>query len=148
MYVSCKIPAVCWDKHHQMTFSLKNLLFISIKHKISAVVHVNVSLQRNNQSSSDRLTVNRGTSGITSNQDVSWVELAGWQSFIPLWPVAYFIFLKTFLFSLSSSSPFPQCKSWLPKHLGQERFNPDQAECRALATMRPWLWYSCNVDNS
>jgi len=43
-----------------------------------------------------------------TQQDVSWVERASSQSFIPLWPVAYYIFLKTFHFSLSSSSAFPQ----------------------------------------
>jgi hypothetical protein len=43
-----------------------------------------------------------------TQQDVSWVEHASLQSFIPLWPVAYYIFLRTFHFSLSSSSPFPQ----------------------------------------
>jgi hypothetical protein len=43
-----------------------------------------------------------------TQQDVSWVERPSWQSFIPLWPVAYYIFLKTFHFSLSSSSPFLQ----------------------------------------
>jgi len=33
-----------WDKHHQTTFLLKNLFYISIKHEISAVVYFNVSL--------------------------------------------------------------------------------------------------------
>jgi len=41
-------------------------------------------------------------------QHIPWVERASWQSFIPLWPVAYHIFLTTFHISLSSSSPFPQ----------------------------------------
>jgi len=36
------------------------------------------------------------------------LECASWLSFIPLWLVAYYIFLRTFHFSLSSSSPFPQ----------------------------------------
>jgi len=99
---------MCWDKHHQTTFRSKNFLFISIKHEIPAVVHFNVSLQTNKHTSSEGLTPNRGTVGITSNWDVSWVERASWQSFIPLCPVAYYIFLRTFHFSLSSSSPSPQ----------------------------------------
>ena len=41
-------------------------------------------------------------------QDISWVECASWQSFITLWPVAYYIYLRTFHFLLSSSSLFPQ----------------------------------------
>ena len=58
---------MCWDKHHQVTFPTKNFLFISIKLKISAVVHFNVSLHTNKQTSLDWLTVNHGTVGITSN---------------------------------------------------------------------------------
>jgi len=48
-------------------------------------------------------------------QDVSWVECASWQSFIPLWPVAYYIFLRTFHFSLSSSSPFSHKQVMAPQ---------------------------------
>jgi len=58
---------MCWDKHHQTTFPSKNFLFISIKHEISAVVHFNVSLQTNKQTSSAQLTPNCGTVGITWN---------------------------------------------------------------------------------
>jgi len=43
-----------------------------------------------------------------TQQDVSWVERASWQWFNPLWPVAYYRIYRTFHFSLSSSSPFPQ----------------------------------------
>jgi len=50
-----------------------------------------------------------------TQQDVSWVERASWQSFIPLWPVDYYIFLRTFHFSLSSSSPFPQQQDMAPQ---------------------------------
>jgi len=56
-----------WDKQHQMTFQLENFLFISIKHEISAVVDYNLSRQTNEQPTSDRLTANRGTAGITFN---------------------------------------------------------------------------------
>ena len=66
-YVSRKIPAMCGDKHHQTTFPLKNFLFISIKHEISAVVHINISLQSNKQTSLDWLTANLTTVGITCN---------------------------------------------------------------------------------
>jgi len=48
-------------------------------------------------------------------QDIPWVKRASWQSFIPLWPVAYYIFLRTFHFSLSSSSPFPQQQVMAPQ---------------------------------
>ena len=67
MCVSCKIPAMCWDKHHQKSFPLKNFFFVSIKHEISAVIHFNVSLQIDKQTSSDRHTANYGTIGITCN---------------------------------------------------------------------------------
>jgi len=52
-----------------------------------------------------------------TQQDVSWVERASWQSFIPLWPVDYYIFLRNFHFSLSSSSPFPQQQVMAPQTL-------------------------------
>jgi len=48
-------------------------------------------------------------------QDKSWVECASWLSFIPLCLVAYYIFLRTFHFSLSSSSPFPQQQVMAPQ---------------------------------
>jgi hypothetical protein len=67
VYVSYKLSAMCSHKHHQTTFLSKNFLFISIKHEISAVVHFNVSLQTNKQTSSDRHTANLWTIGITSN---------------------------------------------------------------------------------
>jgi len=47
-------------------------------------------------------------------QDIYWVECANWLSFILLWLVAYYIFLRTFHFSLSSSSPFPQQQVMAP----------------------------------
>jgi hypothetical protein len=48
-----------------------------------------------------------GTSSNTQ-QDKTWVERTCWLSFIPLWLEAYYVFFRTFHFSLSSSSPFPQ----------------------------------------
>jgi hypothetical protein len=50
-----------------------------------------------------------------TQQDGSWVERAFWQSFIPFWPVAYYIFLRTFHFLLSSSSLFPQQQVMAPQ---------------------------------
>jgi hypothetical protein len=65
-YVSCNILVMCWDKHHQMTLPSKNFLCLCIKHKISAVVNFNLSLQTIEETSLDRLTANRGIVGITS----------------------------------------------------------------------------------
>jgi len=42
-----------WDKHHQMSFPSQNVLFICIKHEISAVVHHDVSLWTNKQHQTD-----------------------------------------------------------------------------------------------
>jgi len=68
--------------------------------------------QTNNQHRTDLLSIKRPLeSPATCNYtqpDKTWVECASWLSFIPLWLVAYYIFLRTFHFSLSSSSPFPQ----------------------------------------
>jgi len=50
-----------------------------------------------------------------TQQDVSWVERANWQSFISLWPVAYYIFLRSFHFSWLSSSPFPRQQVMAPQ---------------------------------
>jgi len=58
---------LCWDKHHQTTFPSKNFHFVSVKHEISIVVPVNLSLRTNQQTTSDRLTANHGTIGITCN---------------------------------------------------------------------------------
>jgi len=68
--VSCKIAARCSDKHHQTSFPSKNILSISIKHEISVVVHFNVSLQTNEKPTSDRLTANHWTVGITCNLQI------------------------------------------------------------------------------
>jgi len=43
-----------------------------------------------------------------AQQDKTWVEHASWLLFIPLWLVAYYIFLRTFHLTLSSSLPFSQ----------------------------------------
>jgi len=41
------------DKHHQMFFPLKNILFISSKHEISAVIHLNIYMYTNIQHRTD-----------------------------------------------------------------------------------------------
>jgi len=110
--VSSKIPAMCWENHHQMTFPWKNLCFISIHHEIAAVVHFNVNLQTYKQHQTNSLHIAGPLESPATcsymQQDISSIERASWLSFIPLWLVAYNIFLRTFHFSLSSSSPFPQ----------------------------------------
>jgi len=68
--VSCKIRTMCWDKHIQKIFPSKNILFISFKHEISAVVHSHVFLQTNRQTTWDRLTANHGTVGITCHLEL------------------------------------------------------------------------------
>jgi hypothetical protein len=50
-----------------------------------------------------------------TQQDKTWVEHASWLEFIPLCLVAYYIFLRTFHFSLSSSSLFPQEQDSTPQ---------------------------------
>jgi len=47
--------------------------------------------------------------------DKTWVDCASRLSFIPLWLEAYYIFLSTLHFSLSSSSPFPQQQVMAPQ---------------------------------
>jgi len=65
-------------------------------------------------------------------KDIPWVEHASWQSFIPLWPVAYYIFLRTFHFSLSSSSPFPQ-----PQDMAQQAPPPGVIQSESNRTSGP-----------
>jgi len=115
---SWKILAMCWDKHHQMSFWSKNFLFISMKHEIPAVVRFNESQPTNIQHRTDVLQItgpleSPAPSSYTQ-QDISWVEHAGWVWFMPLWLVAYYIFLRTFHFCLSSSPPFPQQEVMAP----------------------------------
>jgi len=61
----CKIPVMCSDKHHDTSFRSKNFRFTSIKREISVVVQLNVSQPRK-ETTSDRLTSNRGTVWIPS----------------------------------------------------------------------------------
>jgi len=55
-----------------------------------------------------------------TQKDVSWVERESWQSFNPMLPVAYYIFLRTFHFSVLSALPFPQQQvmDWRAPHPG------------------------------
>jgi len=47
--------------------------------------------------------------------DKTWVECGSSLTFIPLWIVAYYVFLRTFHFSLSSSLPFPEQQVMAPQ---------------------------------
>jgi len=46
-----------WDKHHRTSFLWKNVLLISIKREISAVVHHDISLQTNKHHRTDSLQI-------------------------------------------------------------------------------------------
>jgi len=76
--------------------------------------------QTNKQTSSDRLTANRETVGITSNLQryaagcilSRTCKLTVIQSLVT---IAYYIFIRTSHFALSSSSPFPQQQVMAPR---------------------------------
>jgi len=59
-----------WDKHHQTSFPSKNDLFISLKHDISAVVHLEVSLWTNRQRRTDWLKSGHRLNPLQLNADV------------------------------------------------------------------------------
>lgn len=71
--VSCIIPGMFWDKHHQPSFLSKNYLFICLKHVIYTLVHHNVCLHTN--PTSDQLIANLWTVGILRNLQISTVRL-------------------------------------------------------------------------
>jgi len=54
---SCKRPALSWDRYHQMSCSLNNVVLVSIKHEIAAVVHNTVSLLTHKQRQMDLLHI-------------------------------------------------------------------------------------------
>jgi len=117
--VSPKILAMCWGKHHRTFNRLKKFFFLSMTHEISAFVHFNVSQATNKHHQTDSqhiagLLESSATWSYTQ-QDISWVEHASWLSFIPLWLEAYYIFLRTSHFSLSSSSHFPNQQIMAPQ---------------------------------
>jgi hypothetical protein len=65
--------------------------------------------------------------------DISQVEDTSWLSFICLWLVAYYIFLRTFHFSLWSSATFPQHQV-----SDQKSPQPGVVECESCRTMGTW----------
>jgi len=113
---------MCWEKHHLTTFPSRNFLFITMKHEISADVHFNVSLRTILPISSDRLTENRGTVGITCNLQQ---YAAGYiSSRLCNLRVIHFIVTCSLLYipqyfplSLLCSSPFPQHQVMAPQRL-------------------------------
>jgi len=110
--VSCSIPVIFWEKHHQTSFSSKSVLLISDNHEILAVVCLNLSLDSNKQHRTDLLQITRWWETPTTcsymQQDSCWVWCTSWLLFIPFWHEPHYIFLRTFhFFSLSSSSPIP-----------------------------------------
>jgi hypothetical protein len=112
-YVSCNIPAKCWENDHQMTFPSKNFLYIYVNHVISAVIHMNVSLQTNTQTSLDRHSANHGTTGIMSNLQRSTAgcilsRMCKLKVIHSLVTSSLIYIPQDFHFSLSSSSPYPQ----------------------------------------
>jgi len=110
--VSCKIPGNVWDKHHQTSSPLKNVLFISHNHEISAVVHCDLSVLTNTKHRTDLVHsagwLETPATGTYMQQDSSCVERASWLLRIPFWLAANYIFLRTsHLLSLSCSSGLP-----------------------------------------
>ena len=147
---SCKIRAMTWDKHHQMSFRSKNDLFISIEHEISTLIQLDVPCkQRNNVGPTywNRATVRIPCSH--TQQDSAWIEPASWLSLIPFWLVAhYIIFSTSHFFSWSSSSHFYNCKPCPPKHFLQRRLEPNHAERQALHATTHLVRHSSNADTS
>jgi len=95
-----------------MSFPSKNVVLISHKHEISAVIHHDWSLWENIQHRTNLLQIaGRLESCATcsyTQQDSSCVECARWLLCIPFWPKDNYIFLRTaHFFSLSSSSGLP-----------------------------------------
>jgi len=105
-------PKDSWEKHQQMSFPAKNVAILSPKTEISAVVHLEFSLQTKTQHRTGlvqiawRLAI-RATSSY-AQQDSSCVEQASLLLRMPFWLEANYIFLRSSHFiSLSSSSLLP-----------------------------------------
>jgi hypothetical protein len=132
--VWCKILAMCWDKHHQMTYASKNFLIISIKHKTSAVLHFSISLTKNNDHRTDSLYIvgqsELPTTCSYTQQENSSLKHVCWQLFIPLWPVGCYTLLGTVHFSLSSSPP-----CWQQQVMPPQTPQPSAIESKASRTM-------------
>jgi len=150
---SRKIPAVSWDQHHQTSFLLENIVVLSIKDKISAIVHVNISLSTNKQHRTDLLQIagplNSAATGSYVQYDSSWIECIRWLSLMLFWLVTIYILLRTSHFFLFSSySPFYNIKWWLHKHLNQVQLGFNRAEWQALHPLCLQLSHSSNTHTS
>ena len=104
------------------------MLLISYNHEISAVAHLDFSIQRTNQCQTDLLQITRRLESSATcsykQLDSSWVEHASWLLLIPLWLEDNYIFLRTIhIVSLSSPSPFPLHQIMAPRtpHPGVSR---------------------------
>ena len=112
MSVWCLIPGISWDRHHQTSFALRDLLFISCKHQISVLVQLDLSLYLHKQHQTDLLKIaERLVTHATcsyAQYDSSCITFASWLLLIPFWLEAHHIFHRiSHIFSLSSFSPFP-----------------------------------------
>jgi len=125
-----------------MSFSLKNVLFISHKYKISVVIQIYVSMDTNTQHRTELMQMagRLEAQAVWSNtlQDSSYVKRATRLICIPFWLGAYHICLGTsHCISLSTSSRLPTSLwslhfrtsiSWLHKHLSKILVDRSRAE--------------------
>jgi len=110
--VASRIRGIPPDKHQQMSFPLRDVLYISPKDEIPAVVHRDISLEWNWQHRADVVQIAEWLAtramGSYVQQDSSCVERARWLLPMPFWLEADYIFLRTsHFFLLSSSSGLP-----------------------------------------
>jgi len=136
--VPCNIPGITWDKHHQMSFRLKNFHWGSYKHEISAVTHLYVSQYTNKESWTNLLHLTEwletpATSSYEQS-DSSLVEHASWLLLILFRLEANYILLRTsHIISLSSSLP-------LPEQRNLARRTPPQGASRCESSRPTGAW--------
>jgi len=109
---SCTIRGIFYDKHQQTSFPSKNVLIISDNSNISAVIHLNLSMEMNKDHRTDLQQIARWweTPATCSHmqQDSCWVWRTSWLQLIPFLHEVHYILLRTSHFLLlSSSSPIP-----------------------------------------
>jgi hypothetical protein len=139
------------DKHPQMSFPSKNVLVISTKHEISAVVYYIACLWTNKQHWTAFLQITERFESLVitscSQQSSLRIEQGSMPSLIPFRLVANYIFLRTsHFFSSSSSSHFHTSMSWLHNHLSQVQVNLNWAEWQTIHPMHHLLRQSSNAD--
>jgi len=133
--VSCKIPVISWDKHHQTSFLSKNILFICNIDEILALVNFDLSLFANLQHRTNSLQIaglleTPATCSYTQ-ADSSWVERPSWRSVSLFWLEANYIFLRTsHFFWLSSCTPFPH-----QQFMASQRPQTDKSGSESSETM-------------